>query len=42
MHRSEAKSSRDELDGQWDRADALDPPSRTSEAVKSARRGSFP
>jgi uncharacterized protein HemX len=35
-HRSEAKTSRDELDEQWNRADALDPASRTPETAKSA------
>lgn len=37
-HRSEAKTSRDRLDQQWDRADALDPASRTPETAKSADR----
>jgi uncharacterized protein HemX len=35
-HRSEAKTSRDDLDEQWIRADALDPASRSPETAKSA------
>jgi uncharacterized protein HemX len=37
-HRSEAETSRDRLDQQWDRADALDPAPRTPETAKSADR----
>jgi uncharacterized protein HemX len=37
-HRNEAKTSRDQLDKQWDRADALDPPSQPPEEAKSAHR----
>lgn len=34
-HRNEAKTSRDRLDKQWDRADALDPSSPTPEEAQS-------
>ena len=37
-HRNEAKTSRDRLDEEWDRADALDPPSQPPEEAKSAHR----
>jgi hypothetical protein len=37
-HRREAKTSRDRLDEQWDRADALDPDSQSPEEAKSAHR----
>jgi uncharacterized protein HemX len=37
-HRNEAKTSRDQLDKQWDRADALDPPSQTPQEARSAHR----
>ena len=36
-HRSGVATSRDRLDEQWDRADALDPASQTSETAKSAK-----
>jgi len=39
-HQREAKSSRDRLDEQWDRADSLDPASPTPETQKSADRSS--
>jgi uncharacterized protein HemX len=35
-HRSGVATSRDQLNEQWDRADALDPASQTTETAKSA------